>query len=84
MVEHTPASQDAHTRQPDLNGRRAVITGGTTGIDRAIAVLLASSGVKVFVCDRRPEHLEDALESIRKVPGFRGPAHAGLGHSGLG
>jgi 3-oxoacyl-[acyl-carrier protein] reductase len=58
---------DAHTEQPDLNGRKAVITGGTTGIGRAIAVLLASYGVKVFTCGRTPEHLDDALERIREV-----------------
>jgi 3-oxoacyl-[acyl-carrier protein] reductase len=58
---------DAHTEQPDLTGRKAVITGGTTGIGRAIAILLASYGVKVFTCGRTPEHLEDALERIREV-----------------
>jgi len=58
---------DAHTKAPDLKGRRAIITGGTTGIGRAIAVLLASYGVKVFVCGRTPEHLEDALTRIREV-----------------
>lgn len=58
---------DAHTEQPSLKGRRAIITGGTTGIGRAIAVLLASEGVKVFVCGRTAEHLEDALERIREA-----------------
>ena len=58
---------DAHTEQPGLTGRKAVITGGTTGIGRAIAVLLASYGVKVFVCGRTPEHLEDAIARIRQV-----------------
>lgn len=58
---------DAHTMQPRLSGRRAIITGGTTGIGRAIAVLLASEGAKVFVCGRNPEHLNDALERIREV-----------------
>lgn len=57
----------AHTEQPDLQGRRAIITGGTTGIGRAIAVLLASYGVNVFVCGRDPAHLEDALARIREV-----------------
>lgn len=37
---------DAHTAMPSLEGRRAAITGGTTGIGRAIAVLLASEGAK--------------------------------------
>jgi len=59
--------QDAHTEQPDLDGRRAIITGGTTGIGRAIAVLLASYGVRVFICGRTPEHLDDALKRIDEV-----------------
>lgn len=58
---------DAHTRQPSLSGRRAIVTGGTTGIGRAIAVLLASEGANVFVCGRTPEHLDDALARIREV-----------------
>jgi 3-oxoacyl-[acyl-carrier protein] reductase len=59
--------QDAHTEQPGLDGRRAIITGGTTGIGRAIAVLLASYGVRVFICGRTPEHLDDALKRIDEV-----------------
>lgn len=58
---------DAHTAQPSLQGRRAVVTGGTTGIGRAIAVLLASEGAKVFVCGRDENHLKDALERIGEV-----------------
>jgi len=58
---------DAHTEQPSLKGRKAVITGGTTGIGRAIAVLLASEGARVFVCGRTPAHLDDALARIREV-----------------
>lgn len=58
---------DAHTHQPSLEGRRAIVTGGTTGIGRAIAVLLASYGVKVFVCGRDPKHLSDALDRMREV-----------------
>ncbi|MFT3976455.1 MAG: SDR family oxidoreductase [Sphingomonas bacterium] len=58
---------DAHTEQPGLAGRKAVVTGGTTGIGRAIAVLLAAEGAKVFVCGRTPEHLDDALVRIREV-----------------
>ncbi|MBO9574665.1 MAG: SDR family oxidoreductase [Sphingobium sp.] len=58
---------DAHTAQPGLAGRKAVITGGTTGIGRAIAVLLASEGAKVFVCGRDADHLDDALKRIGEV-----------------
>lgn len=59
--------EDAHTAMPSLKGRQAIISGGTTGIGRAIAVLLASEGAKVFICGRTPEHLDDALERIREV-----------------
>jgi NADP-dependent 3-hydroxy acid dehydrogenase YdfG len=58
---------DAHTEMLALNGRKAIVTGGTTGIGRAIAVLLASEGVDVFICGRDPQHLEDGLERIREV-----------------
>lgn len=58
---------DAHTEHPSLDGRRVVVTGGTTGIGRAIAILLAGEGAKVFVCGRDPNHLADALERIREV-----------------
>lgn len=58
---------DAHTSKPSLAGKRAIITGGTTGIGRAIAVLLASEGANVFVCGRTPEHLENALARISEV-----------------
>ena len=58
---------DAHTEKPSLKGRKAVITGGTTGIGRAIAVLLASEGVEIFTCGRNEQHLSDALDRIGEV-----------------
>jgi 3-oxoacyl-[acyl-carrier protein] reductase len=68
VLDRPPADlSDAHTEQPSLNGRRVLITGGTTGIGRATAVLLASEGAKVFVCGRDRQHLDDALERIREV-----------------
>jgi NADP-dependent 3-hydroxy acid dehydrogenase YdfG len=58
---------DAHTEKPPLKGRKAVITGGTTGIGRAIAVLLASEGVEIFTCGRDEQHLADGLQRINQV-----------------
>ncbi len=58
---------DAHTAMPALKGRKAIISGGTTGIGRAIAVLLASEGAQVFICGRDPQHLREGLERIREV-----------------
>lgn len=61
------SATDAHTRVTPLKGRRAVISGGSTGIGRAIAILLASEGVKVFIGGTDQEHLDAALQSIRAV-----------------
>lgn len=44
----------------DLKGRRAVVTGASAGIGRAIALALAAEGVDTFVTARR----RDALESL--------------------
>lgn len=65
---------DAHTAQPSLKGKRVIVTGGTTGIGRAIAVLLASEGAKLHICGRTPEHLEDALARINDVGEGQGTA----------
>ncbi|MDE2403651.1 MAG: SDR family oxidoreductase [Sphingomonadales bacterium] len=62
-----PDPRDAHTQMPSLTGRRAIVTGGTTGIGRAIAVLLASNGVRVFTCGRDADPLADALARIAEV-----------------
>jgi len=67
MAEADPNLRDAHTEMPSLEGRKAVITGGTTGIGRAIAVLLASEGVEIFTCGRDEQHLKDGLERINEV-----------------
>jgi len=68
MADADPKNlSDAHTQQPSLKGRKAVITGGTTGIGRAIGVLLASEGVEIFTCGRDEQHLADGLERINQV-----------------
>ena len=68
MADADPRNlSDAHTEMPSLEGRKAVITGGTTGIGRAIGVLLASEGVEIFTCGRDERHLADGLERINEV-----------------
>ena len=67
MADADPNLRDAHTEMPSLEGRKAIITGGTTGIGRAIGVLLASEGVEIFTCGRDQRHLQDGLERINEV-----------------
>lgn len=63
---------DAHTQCPSITGRRIVITGGTTGIGRATAILLASEGANLFICGRSQQHLDDALQRINLLGNGRG------------
>ncbi|MEH3048050.1 SDR family oxidoreductase [Sphingomonas adhaesiva] len=65
---------DAHTAVLPLAGRRAVISGGSTGIGRAIATLLASEGAHVVIGGTDPAHLDDALARIREVGAGEGIA----------
>jgi NAD(P)-dependent dehydrogenase (short-subunit alcohol dehydrogenase family) len=47
-----------------LEGKVAVVTGGTTGIGLGIAQELAAEGAKVFITGRRQEELDAAVKSI--------------------
>ena len=48
----------------DLTGRVAIVTGGGTGIGRAIAIELARAGADITVCGRDVAHLEAVAPEI--------------------
>jgi NAD(P)-dependent dehydrogenase (short-subunit alcohol dehydrogenase family) len=52
-----------------LKGKTALITGGSEGIGRAIAMVLANEGVDIAICARRKEPLEAAAGEISKATG---------------
>jgi len=53
--------------QITLDGRRALITGGSKGLGLAMATRFAASGASVAIVARRPDGLEEAKRSIGQV-----------------
>ena len=46
-----------------LKGKKALITGGTSGLGRAIAAAFLAQGAKVAVCSRRPDQAQELSDA---------------------
>jgi NAD(P)-dependent dehydrogenase (short-subunit alcohol dehydrogenase family) len=50
-----------------ITGKHALVTGGGTGVGRAIALALAETGVAVTICGRRKEQLAAVADVNRRI-----------------
>lgn len=64
-----------HAYAPNLSGRVAVVTGGSRGLGRAIAIGLAKTGATVAIASRNLDACESLASELR-VQGASASAHA--------
>jgi retinol dehydrogenase 14 len=64
-----PRRRSVETRSGGMNGKVALITGGTGGIGKAAATALAGLGAEVVVVGRNAEKGEAAVAEIRETSG---------------
>lgn len=59
-------SLSAHTVHQSLKGRRVVISGGTSGLGKAMALRLTAEGAAVLVFGRHQAELDEAMTDLRR------------------
>ena len=51
----------------DLSGKVALVTGGSRGLGKAIAIAMAIKGADVVICGRKQENLDGAVEDFSQA-----------------
>lgn len=68
-LQSKPAHAFFDYEPESLNNKNILITGGTTGIGRSTAMLLAAQGAQVMIFGRHEKALEDAMRDIKETVG---------------
>ncbi len=50
----------------NINGKRVLVTGGSSGIGLALAHAFLAKGAKVVIAGRRPDALAKAVQELRE------------------
>ena len=50
----------------NFKGKKALVTGGGSGLGRECAILFAKAGADVLIADLKPERCEEVAEEVRK------------------
>jgi NAD(P)-dependent dehydrogenase (short-subunit alcohol dehydrogenase family) len=67
-VRPTPAPEDfMPVADFSLEGKVAIVTGGSRGIGRSIAIGLAEHGAEVVIAARKPESMAEAVAALEKT-----------------
>jgi NAD(P)-dependent dehydrogenase (short-subunit alcohol dehydrogenase family) len=51
----------------DLSGKIALVTGGSRGLGKAVALAMAEKGARVVICGRKQDSLDKAAEELRRL-----------------
>src|SRR5579862_6313995 len=66
---YSPGQQTGKGRAMDLGlkGKKAIVTGGTRGIGRAVATLLAAEGCDVAICARNKGPVDETVAALARA-----------------